>query len=259
LIRKAVVLAAGRGARLMPLTLAMPKEMIRVGTKPVIEHAISVLAAGGIKEVLVVVGRKKEAITDYLGSGERLGVEVYYRIQEEPKGTADAVYQARDFVGDEDFAVIYGDNYLRPPAVMKEVLRFHEEKKADVTLVLHPVEDPTRFGVVKVGSDGKVLDMVEKPTLEEASTYKTESGYLNIAGLLILKPLIFSFIEKSVSGKEGELWLTDSIKSMMKQGHRVYGFLFRGDRYDVGTFESLLEADRLELSDKCKRFESPII
>ena len=250
MIRKGVVLAGGKGARLMPLTLAMPKEMIRVGTKPVIEHALYVLIAGGIEEILVVVGRKKEAITDYLGSGERLGVDVYFKIQEELKGTADAVYQARGFVGNEDFVVIFGDNYLRPPAVMKEVVRFHEEKKADATVVLHPAKDPTRFGVVKLDSNGKVLDMVEKPTLEEAEPYKTENGYVNIAGLFILKPLIFNFIEKTAPGKEGELWLTDSIKLMMKQGRRVYGFLFRGDRYDVGTFESLLEADRVELSNK---------
>ena len=88
MIKKAVVLAAGKGTRLMPLTLAMPKEMIRVGTKPVIEHAIEVLKAGGIRDVLIIVGRKKEAIMDYLGSGERLGVNIYYRIQEEPKGSA---------------------------------------------------------------------------------------------------------------------------------------------------------------------------
>lgn len=249
MIRKAVILAAGKGTRLSPLTLAIPKEMIRVGTKPVIEHAINVLKAGGIEKILVVVGRKKEAILDYLGSGERLGVDISYRIQEELKGTAHAVYQGRDFIGNEDFAVIYGDNYLKPYDVMEEILRFHEEREADATLVLHPVKDPRRFGVVKIDADGKVFGMIEKPTLEEAETFKVGGDYLSIAGLLILKPIIFDFIGRTKLGKDDEIWLTDSVELMRGGGHKVYAFLFKGARYDIGTFESLVEADKLEQSE----------
>lgn len=249
MIKKAVILAAGKGTRLRPLTLAIPKEMIRVGTKPVIEHAINVLRAGGIKEILVVVGRKKEAILDYLGSGERLGVDISYKIQEELKGTAHAVYEGKDFVGNEDFVVIYGDNYLKPYEVMKDIVKFHEEKGADATLVLHPVKDPRRFGVVKIGADNKVLGIIEKPTLEEAEPYKTGDDYLNIAGLLVLKPIIFDFIERTKPGKNNETWLTDSIELMRKNG-QVQAFLFKGARYDIGTFESLMEADRLEQAGK---------
>jgi len=250
MIRKAIVLAAGKGTRLAPLTLAIPKEMIRVGIKPVVEHAINVLRAGGVKDVLVVVGRKKEAIMDYLGSGERLGVDISYKIQEEPKGTAHAVHQGKGFVGDEDFAVIYGDNYLKPPEVMKEVVRFHEEKGADATLVLHSIKDPMRFGIVKVDVNNRVLGIVEKPTLEEAEPYKVGDGYLNIAGLLVLKPTIFDFIERTEPGRDGEVWLTDSIELMRRSGRKVFAFLFKGFRYDVGTFESLIEADRLEQSGR---------
>jgi len=250
MIRKAIVLAAGKGTRLLPLTLAIPKEMIRVGAKPVIEHAINVLREGGIRQVLIIVGRKKESIMDYLGSGERLGVDIYYKIQEDAKGTADAVYQGKDFIGDEDFAAMYGDNYLRPPEVMKEVARFHEERVADATVVLHTVKDPTRFGIVKVDANNKVLGMTEKPTLEEAKPYKIGDSYLNIAGLMVLKPAIFEFIQRTEPGKEGEVWLTDSIELMRRSGQRVFAFLFKGVRYDIGTFESLMEADRLEWSGR---------
>jgi len=250
MIKKAVILAAGKGTRLRPLTLAIPKEMIRVGTKPVIEHAINVLKAGGIEKILIVVGRKKEAILDYLGSGERLGVDISYKIQEELKGTAHAVYQGKDFVGNEDFAVIYGDNYLKPYEVMKEIVKFHEKREADATLVLHPVKDPRRFGIVKIDADNKVHGIIEKPTLEEAEPYKVGNEYLNIAGLLVLKPFIFNFIERTKSGKDGEIWLTDSIELMRKSGHKVCAFLFKGARYDIGTFESLVEADRLEQAGK---------
>ncbi|MEM3594568.1 MAG: nucleotidyltransferase family protein, partial [Candidatus Jordarchaeaceae archaeon] len=168
MVKKAVILAAGKGTRLNPLTLAIPKEMIRIGTKPVIEHGINLLKAGGVEKILVVVGRKKEAIMDYLGSGERLGVDIFYKVQEELKGTAHAVYQSKDFVGNEDFAVIYGDNYLKPYGVMKEIVKFHEKRGANGTLVLHRVKDPRRFGIAKIDADNKVLEIIEKPTWGEA-------------------------------------------------------------------------------------------
>lgn len=251
--RKGVILAAGKGTRLKPLTLAIPKEMIRVGTKPSVEHALNVLKAGGIRDILIVVGRNKEAILNYLGSGERLGVQIYYRIQEKPKGTAHAVYQGKDFIGDEEFAVIYGDNYLKPYETMKDVIEFHRKKKADATLVLHPVEDPRRFGIVKIDENGKVLGMIEKPTLKEAEPYKVKGAYLNIAGLLYLEPSVFKYIEKTRPGKDGEIWLTDSIELMRKDKKAIYSFVFKGTRYDLGTFESLRKADELEQKERLLR------
>ena len=250
MIRKAIVLAAGKGTRLLPLTLAMPKEMIRVGVKPVIEHVIEVLKAGGIKEILVIVGRKKEAIMDHLGSGERLGVDIYYRIQEVPKGSAHAVYCGKDFVGSEDFVVMYGDNYFKPYDAIKDVIKLHETKNADATLLLHPVKDPRRFGVVKLGEDSEVLGIIEKPTFEQAKTYKIDGAYFNIAGLLVLRHSVFDFIEKTKRGVNNEVWLTDSVELMRQNSCRLYGYPFTGRRYDIGTFASLKEADKMELDTK---------
>ena len=250
MIKKALVLAAGKGTRLMPLTLAVPKEMIRVGIRPVIEHVIEVLKAGGIKDILIIVGRKKEAIMDYLGSGEKLGVNIYYRIQDEPKGTAHAVYYGRDFIGSEDFVVMYGDNYFKPYDAMKDIVKFHESRKADATLVLHPVKDPRRFGIVKTNEKDEVLHMIEKPSLEEAKSYKVNAGYLNIAGLLILKSVIFDYIKKTKPGTNDEIWLTDSVKLLRRDGYKILGFVFSGRRYDIGTFESLKKADMVEQAEK---------
>ena len=231
----------------MPLTLAMPKEMIRVGVKPVIEYAVEILKAGGIKEILVIVGRKKESIMDYLGSGERFGVDIYYRIQEEPKGSAHAVYYARDFVGAEDFVVIYGDNYFKPYKIIKDVIRVHINKKADATLLLHPVKkNPSRFGIVKINERNEILSIIEKPALRKAKLFRTDGAYLTIAGLLVLKETIFDSIEKIKPGVNGEIWLTDAVERMRKQGYRIYGYPFSGTRYDIGTFESLKEADKIE-------------
>jgi len=246
---KGVVPAAGKGERLEPLTLAMPKELIRVGHKPVIEHVIDNLKACDVRDVLVITGWKKGAVLDYLGSGERLGVNIYYRVQDEQKGIAHAVNQARDWIGDEDFTVIYGDNYFKPPENISKAVEFHRKKGALATLVLHPVKDPTRFGIVKVDQDGKVLAMIEKPSLEEAEPYKTDGVYYNIAGLVILNPKIFEYIDKTPPGRNNEIQMTDAIELMRKDGHPVYGFIFEGIRYDIGTFESLKDADMQHLND----------
>lgn len=251
MIKKAIVLAAGKGTRLRPITKAIPKEIIRVGKNPAIEHVLKVLKAGGIEDVLLIVGRQKHALIDYLGSGERLGLNIYYRMQEEPKGTAHAVSLGEDFIDDdEDFAIMYGDNYFTPYDTMEEIVEFHEKKGGEGTLVLHPVEDPTRFGVVDLDKNSEIHGMIEKPTLEEAQPYKYNDYWLNIAGLMIVNSQIFSYIDKTEPGKKGEIWLTDSIEMMRKDGNRFYGFKFDGKRFDIGTFESLREADELELERK---------
>jgi len=249
-VKKAVVLAAGEGTRLRPITHAVPKEIVRVGKKPTIEHVLEVLKHGGVEDVLIVVGRKKHAIIDYLGSGERLDLDIYYRVQEEAKGTAHAVSLAKDFVDEgEDFAIMYGDNYISPYSAMEDIVDFHEEKDGNGTLVLHPVDDPRRFGVVKLSEDDEVRGMIEKPTMDEAEPFKHNNHWLNIAGLMIMNQNLFRYIEEIEPGKGGELWLTDAVEMMREEKDEFYGFIFDGKRYDIGTFESLAKADRLAQRD----------
>ena len=183
---------------------------------------------------------------DYLGSGERLGLNIYYRIQEEPKGSADAVYHGKDFVGKEDFVVIYGDNYFKPYYTIKDVIKFHVNESADATLLLHPAKNPSRFGVAKINENHEILTIVEKPTLEKAEPYRINGFYLTIAGLLVLGKEVFDSIKKTKPGVKGEVWLTDAIEGMRKKGKRILGYQFNGIRYDIGTFESLKEADKIE-------------
>jgi len=220
LIRKAIVLAAGKGTRLYPLTLAIPKEMIRVGTKPVIEHVIEVLKAGAIKEILIIVGRNKEAIMNYLGSGKRLGVDIYYRIQEAP-------YNA-----------------------INKLLKMHTEKKAESTILLNKVKDPSRFGLVKIDNNNQIISIIEKPSIKQSENFKINSGFLSIAGLLILKNSIFDFIKKTKPGLNKETWLTDSVELLRQDKKNVFGYELKGTRYDIGTFEALKEADRIEQDKK---------
>ena len=168
--------AAGRGTRLGELTANKSKELLIVG-KPVIEHVIEVLKAGGIREILIIIGRNKEAIMNYLGSGERLGVKIYYRIQEKTKGSAHATYLGKDFVGSEDFVLMYGDNYFKPYETINSTLKIHLDNKAFGTLLLHSVEDPSRYGIVKVDSQGKVVAIIEKPSMKEAKSYQSNGKY----------------------------------------------------------------------------------
>jgi dTDP-glucose pyrophosphorylase len=253
LVKKAIVLAAGKGTRLRPMTDAIPKEMIRVGRKPAIEHVLSVLKAGGIEDVLVIVGWKKHALIDYLGSGDRMGLKIYYRMQETPLGTAHATALGEDFIGkNEDFAIMYGDNYITPYDTMKKIVNFHKKKKGLGTLVLNRVDDPRRYGIVKVDKNMKILGMIEKPSLKEASPYKIDNHWLNIAGLMILNSKIFDFIKITKKGKKNERWLTDSIELMRSKTDNFYGYEFLGKRFDIGTFESLRLADELEIERQKK-------
>ena len=249
MIKKAIVLAGGKGTRLLPLTQAMPKEMIRVGFKPVIEHVVDALRSGGIEQLLVVVGRKKESIIDHLGSGARLKVDIYYRVQDEPKGTAHGVLQGRNFINSDDFVVMYGDNYFKPYTFVQKILEFHLSNKADVTLATYPVYDTTRYGIVKLDKVGKVLRMIEKPSYKEAESYLVEGKYQAIAGLLVCKSEVIEYIEKTKVGKNNEIWLTDTVELMRRDRKNIMGCLLQGRRYDVGTFESLIEADKFEQQD----------
>ncbi|KXA97103.1 hypothetical protein AKJ37_03710 [candidate division MSBL1 archaeon SCGC-AAA259I09] len=245
MIERAVVLAAGKGTRLEPITHAVPKEVVRVGKKPTIEHVIRVLKHGGAEEILVIIGRKKQPIIDYLGSGDRFGLDIYYRVQEEPKGTAHAVSLAKGFIDkSEDFAIMYGDNYIYPYRAMEKIVKFHEKKDGNGTLVLHPVDDPRRFGVVKLEKE-KIVGMIEKPSMEEAQPYKRDDHWLNIAGLMIVNSKIFKHVKEVETGRQGEKWLTDAVEKMRKEKNDLYGYVFEGKRFDIGTFDSLTEADRL--------------
>lgn len=251
MVKKAIVLAAGKGTRLKPITDAIPKEMIRVGRKPAIEHVLNVLKAGGIEDVLVIVGWKKHALIDYLGSGSRLDLNIYYRMQEKTLGTAHATALGEDFIGDdEDFAIMYGDNYITPYDTMKKIVTFHKKKKGSGTIVLNPVYDPRRWGVVKLDSNMKIIDMIEKPSLKQAEPFKFDNHWLNIAGLMILNSKIFNFIRDTKPGKKGERWLTDSLILMNRKNYDFYGYEFSGKRFDIGTFDSLKEADELALGIK---------
>ena len=165
---KGLIPAAGEGKRLQPISLAIPKELLMVGDKAVIEHVIEAMKSTGIKEITIVVGWRKHAILDYLGSGERLGVKLTYVVQDRRDGLAKAVAAGEHINENNPFLVVLGDNFFYPKTFLENIIAFHREKNADATIGVVEVEDPTRHGIITPGENNRIIDIVEKPTPNDA-------------------------------------------------------------------------------------------
>jgi len=234
---KGVIPAAGRGTRLEPMTLAIPKELMIVGDKAIIEYVIEAMKTVGVTDITIVVGWRKHAILDYLGSGERLGVKLTYVVQDNRTGLAKAVLTAEHVISGEPFLVILGDNFFYPQTFLKELFAFHKAKKADATIGVAEIEDTTRHGIIKPGQDNKILDMVEKPQPKDAPSN------LGIIGVYIFSSSIFDAIKKIKPGVNNEYQLTDAIKMMIDTGYHVYYTKINGKHIDIGTMNDLKKAN----------------
>ena len=234
---KGLIPAAGRGTRLEPITLAIPKELLMVGDKAVIEHVIDAMKLIGINEITVVVGWRKHAILDYLGSGKRLDVKLTYVVQDKRDGLAKAVLAGEHIIGNESFLVVLGDNFFHPKTFLKDILNFHEENAADATIGVTEVEDPSRHGMIEPGENHSIVDIVEKPKLESTP------GKLGCIGIYIFNPNIFNAIRKTKPGLKDEYQLTDSIKIMVDEGYKILFKRISGQHIDVGTIEDLKKAN----------------
>jgi UDP-N-acetylglucosamine diphosphorylase/glucosamine-1-phosphate N-acetyltransferase len=197
-IEQAVILAAGEGQRLRPFTVLKPKVMIHIANKPILQYVVEALAFNGVRHIVMVVGYRKEQVQDYFGSGETFGVEIDYIVQRQQLGTAHALRQARDVVGDS-FLVLPGDNIIRPDTVAQLV-----EAKPGIILVKKQ-ENISKYGVVTV-KKGMVEEIVEKP--QEATSKLVNTG------IYTLDRGILEFIEE-----EGELPMV--LKNMVTRGYQI--------------------------------------
>lgn len=243
---KGVIPAAGRGSRLFPLTKAIPKEMAQVAGMPLIAHAIKCLQAGGISNIVIVTGEKKGALIDYVNAiANYLKIKVAYVSQEVPRGLANAIGCSEHIVlPEENFAVVYGDTILEPKSTMKRLIEKHEKEKAFATILLYPVKNPLRYGVVRMIENGKIIDMVEKPDKSTAQKYRYGDTWYAISGGLVLNSKIFEYIKKTKPGAKGEYQITDSIKLALKDGAPIYGVVHKGIYLDVGTPKAILSAEK---------------
>ena len=240
---KAVVLAAGEGERLRPLTFTRPKHMIPVGGKPLLEHHLKALKDCGIEEVLLVVGYKSNNIKKYFEEGSRLSVKIKYLHQKKIMGTADAFKLAEDYV-DEDFLATYGD-LLVSSKIVKSTLNMHLKEKPAATLTTVEVSNPEQYGVIMLNGNN-VTGIIEKP---DPGTVR--SRQIN-AGIYVFSSEIFKAIKQTGISKRGEREITDSIKMLIKRGEKVIATRAPSEEWlDVGRPWDLLKAN-IRVLDKLK-------
>lgn len=201
---KAVILAAGEGSRLRPLTNRRPKPMLPVGNKPLLESVVESVAAAGVDEIVLVVGYHRERIQTYFGDGRQWGVDITYAVQEKQLGTGHALLQAESYIG-SDFIALNGDRYIEP-SVIENLIADHGET-GSAGIATTRVEMPNRYGVVEF--DGQnITDILEKPT-----PGTTTSELIN-AGVYVFGPDIFAAIRQTES--HGELALTRTLRNYAK-------------------------------------------
>lgn len=211
---QAVILAAGLGTRLRPVIgNEVPKVMMRITDKPLLQYTIELLKSKGIKDIVLVVHHKKEQIMNFFQDGKSFGVNISYVYQENPKGgTANAVKYARNGIKDSKFLLIYGDNIFDSASIDK-ILK--NQLEHDGVLAVKQMEDVSKFGVVEVDGD-RVIRIVEKPD--------THVSNLVLTGLFVLPSGIFDSIEKIKVSKRNEYELTDAIQMMIDDGYN-FGFV----------------------------------
>ena len=233
---KGVVLAAGKGTRLHPITLTRPKHLIPVGGKPIINHVLASIKEAGINEVIFVVNYRSEQLQQYLGDGSKYEMKFTYTIQEQLRGTADATRSAEPYV-DKNFFLSYGD-WLTTPRAVEKVLETHEKEEPLITMGVVPVKNPEHYGIVEL-EGFCVKGIIEKPSREEAPTN------LANAGIYVLSDEIFKAIERTRESPRGELEITDSLSLLLEEGHKIVAAkLPSNELFDVGLLWDLFEANR---------------
>jgi glucose-1-phosphate thymidylyltransferase len=238
-IKKAVILAGGRGSRLHPSTLAVSKQLLPVWDKPMIYYPISMLMLAGIKDILIITSPENEQQFKVLGDGSQYGIKLSYAVQPVPKGIAHALTYAEDFLkaskSDDAFCLMLGDNvfYGKQDWFTESV-----KKYSGPTVFGYPVTDPERFGVVEIGDDGTVRSIEEKP--------KVPKSNLAIPGVYILDNTCISWIKEHQSPSfRGEYEITDVIKWYHNKGNMQVKHIGLGITwFDTGTPESLLECSQ---------------
>lgn len=257
-VSKAIIPAAGLGTRFLPATKALAKEMLPIVDKPTIQFIVEEARKSGIQDIVVVDGKNKRSIEDHFDSNPELednlrdkhkdemlklvqettDINIYFIRQSHPRGLGDAVLTARDFIGDEPFVVMLGDdlnniNNNGTPLTKELIDSYHETGASTLAVMRVPHEDTSKYGVINPSKEVKpglfnVTSFVEKPDPKDAPSD------LAIIGRYVFTPEIFDVLAKTKPGKGNEIQLTDAINTLNKT-QRVFAHEYKGDRYDVGN------------------------
>jgi UTP--glucose-1-phosphate uridylyltransferase len=263
-IKKCLFPAAGYGTRFLPVTKAMPKEMLPILTKPLIQYGVEEAVEAGMDTMAIITGRGKRAIEDHFdisyelenqikgSSKEHLLTEIRtlinkctftYTRQKEMKGLGDAILKGQALIGKEPFAVVLADDLCINPngdGILKQMIQLNDKYKCSIVAIMEVPKDETyKYGVIdgKEIEDGvyMVSNMVEKPEPKDAPTN------LAIIGRYILTPNIFEVIKSTKAGKNGEVQITDALMTLAKDG-MVLAYKFKGERFDCGSVEGYVRA-----------------
>ncbi|MFA5450052.1 MAG: nucleotidyltransferase family protein [Clostridia bacterium] len=200
---KAIIMAGGKGSRLQPLTNDIPKPLVKIIDKPVMEHIIELLKKHGITDIGVTLGYKSEAITDWFGGGERYGVNLTYFVEKEPLGTAGSVKAAENFLSDE-FLVISGDAYT--DIDLTKAIAFHKAKQSKFTLIATPHKSPVGLGVLETDHDGRVTAFIEKPPTIRPSLINCGIYIINREVLKMIPQGFYDFGRQLIPALVGRLY-----------------------------------------------------
>ncbi|MGN1327428.1 MAG: glucose-1-phosphate thymidylyltransferase RfbA [Clostridia bacterium] len=232
--RKGIILAGGSGTRLYPLTLAISKQIMPVYDKPMIYYPLYVLMEAGIKEILIITTpRDNEMFKELLGDGSQWGMHLEYKIQEKPNGLAEAFIIGEDFIGEDNVAMILGDNLFYGEK-LKEVLKRADERENESTIFGYKVKDPRRYGVIEIDQEGNAISIEEKPK-EPKSNYA-------VPGLYFYTNDVVEIAKTIEPSARGELEITSVNEEYMKRKKLKVEKLGRGMAwFDTGTHDALLE------------------
>ncbi|HEY2507491.1 MAG TPA: glucose-1-phosphate thymidylyltransferase [Streptosporangiaceae bacterium] len=234
---KALVLAGGAGTRLRPITHTSAKQLVPVANKPVLFYGLESIRDAGITEVGIVVGDTEPAIRAAVGDGSALGLNVTYLRQDAPRGLAHGVLIARDFLGDDDFVMYLGDNFI--VGGIAGLVDEFRGSRPDAQILLQRVSDPSQFGVAELDATGEVVRLEEKPRQPKSD--------LALVGVYIFTPAVHAAVADLKPSWRGELEITEAIQWLIDQDCKVRSTTITGYWKDTGNVADMLEVNRTVL------------
>ncbi|MEV7801315.1 glucose-1-phosphate thymidylyltransferase [Microbispora sp. NPDC088329] len=245
---KALVLAGGSGTRLRPITHTQAKQLVPVANKPVLFYGLESIAEAGIREVGIVVGDTHAEIEAAVGDGSRFGLQATYLRQEAPLGLAHAVLIARDYLGDDDFVMYLGDNFI--VGGIEGLAERFRARRPSAQIMLTRVSDPRQFGVAELDANGRVVGLEEKP--------REPKSDLALVGVYLFTPAIHDAVAELKPSWRGELEITDAIQWLIDSGHDVEPSVISGYWKDTGNVADMLEVNRLVLESSEPRIDGDV-